>query len=116
MRDQQWQRTGYRAKVGVGQHCRHSVELSGAADIDGSDACVGVRTAQNGGVKHVGQLDIVDVGAGAGQETPVLFARDRCAKDTCGHTRSPSTSAGSTFDAGVATASVSIWRTAATMP
>src|ERR1019366_10647383 len=44
--------------------------------VDGLDAGGGVRAAQDAGVMHAGQLDVIDVGGGACDEARVLFAAD----------------------------------------
>src|SRR5437016_14366221 len=87
--DQQRQRACCRAKIVVSQYSRNAIELGGAAGVDGVDARVGMRATQDSCMQHIGQFDIINVYAMAGEETLVFSARNRCSKYLRCHARSP---------------------------
>ena len=51
-----------------------------AADVDAGDPRVRDRAPQNGRMERAGRVDIVDVGAFAGQKARILVASDRFAE------------------------------------
>ncbi len=89
----------------------------GGAGVDRANVGVGVRAAEDGEVRHAGQLDVVEVAALAGDEARVLDPLDRCAQDVGGHVVPPqavaaadAASAGSrSMRAASATASTMLW-------
>ena len=54
----------------------HRGQLSGRGDVDPHDPGVGVGTADDGGVEHVGEDEVVDVSPAAPQEPGVLDPGD----------------------------------------
>ena len=63
----------------VGEDVDHAGHRCGRRGVDAADHGVRVRRAQEGRVGHVGQLDVVDVPALAGDQRRVFLAQDRCA-------------------------------------
>ena len=59
------------------EHFNHPGKLQSFRRVHGTDSCVGPRTAQDGRVEHVGELDIVDVGRRPGNEANVFAPFDR---------------------------------------
>ena len=70
------ERIGAARQVGAGQDQMHAGEGPGGVEVDGADLGVGGGAAEEGGVEHAGDRDVVDVAAGAGQEPLVLDAPD----------------------------------------
>ena len=84
----------------------------GRRDVDRADVGVRVRAAQDGHVGHRGELDVVDVVAGTGDEARVLDPLDAFAQDVGGHRRSSSPYAPAAAPDRMVSAA---WRIAATM-
>ena len=77
------------ADVLQGEDQNHPRQGLGAFRVDVHDAGVGVGAAEDGGMHHVGQLDVVHVGARAGDEPDVLAPPDGSADVWLRHFREP---------------------------
>ena len=76
-------------QVCSGYHHLNTGHLTGLGGVDGLDNGMGVRAAQESGVRHAGQLDVVNVLALSGDETGVFEPLNRLAD--VWHFTSPST-------------------------
>src|SRR4029077_12435947 len=83
-------------------------------NVDRADVGVRVRAAQDGHMGHRGELDVVDVVAGTGDETRVLDPLDAFAQDVGGNRCSSSPYAPAATPAPAFMVSAA-WRMAATM-
>ncbi|GBD42175.1 hypothetical protein HRbin39_01564 [bacterium HR39] len=72
----------------AGEHRQHPGHADDRGSVDAPDAGVGVRRAHEDGMGLAGQVDVVGVPATAGDEPPVLLARDRLADALLHHDRS----------------------------
>ena len=73
----------------AGQHIDHARHSLGRVGIDSLDLGVGVRAADERGVGHAVQADVVDIAALAGDETLVFLAHDASADTFDAHIYSP---------------------------
>jgi hypothetical protein len=64
----------------------HAFHFQGGAGVYRQNAGVGVGAAQDGGVQHKGQLNVIDELPLPPQEPPVLFSPDGSANVRLGHT------------------------------
>ncbi len=70
----------------AGEHRHDAGHGRGAGRVDGHDFRVRIRRAQDRGVGHAWELDVVEVVAGAGDEPGILGSLDRDAERGCnGH-------------------------------
>ncbi len=67
----------------------HALALEHPRRVDAEDAGMRVRAAQEGDMRHLRQLDVVDELGPAGQEARVFIALDAFAKGLCCHCRPP---------------------------
>ena len=113
-------RPGHRHRVvrdvGADEDRDHAGHRLGRGRVHGSDVRVRVGAAQDGHVGHRGELDVVDVVAGTGDEARILDALDASSEDVgdglCGHRRaSPAYALTGAPDRMVSAA----WRMATTM-
>jgi len=79
------------AHVLAGVDSEDARQGGGTGGVDGEDAGVGVRAAQDRGVGHIGEGDIVQVAAGAGDQAVVFLAFDALADERRGgnHLQTP---------------------------
>src|SRR5205085_2044766 len=63
-------------RLGARDDRHHPGQLSGRGDVDSHDPGVGVGTADDGGVEHLGEDEVVDVPPAAPQEPGVLDPGD----------------------------------------
>jgi hypothetical protein len=69
-------------QVGAGQRQGHAWQRPRCSQIDGPDAGVGVRAAQDGGRQQARRLEVADILAAASQQASILTAKH-------GHQRTP---------------------------
>ena len=75
------------AQIGAGDHVDHAGEGPRRGSVDVVDAGVGVGAAQDGHVRHAGELDVVEVLAVACDQARVFLALDARADELWRHTR-----------------------------
>jgi hypothetical protein len=68
-----------------GKNPNHPGNGFGSGRVDETDASVGARAAQNAGVQHPRQLDVIGISASAGDETDVFASFDRSADIRLSH-------------------------------
>ena len=68
-----------RHEIGAGDHRQHAGRVPGGGNVDRADRGVGMRRAHEGGTGEIVELEIVDIGAGTGDETLVLSPPGRIA-------------------------------------
>ena len=74
-------------RIGRGQHGQHARRTFGYCCMNGADQCMGMRRAQDHGVRRSVEPQIVQVRALAGDETRILAASGRCAHPVDRHVR-----------------------------